>query len=163
MVLYGVASMLYQWVQMQKLRQKRIEEFLLFLQKSLYVMEREPMRLIAYFMEYPAREYVLRETLQEIGERLEKNQYPRGEQVWEEVFLEKKKAWDCEEETFVLLFRAGMGFFGRDRKENICFLQKSIQELELQQKKRKEKDAQERKVWLPLGMLGSMMFLILLM
>lgn len=161
MMVYGVGSMLYQWLQGQRVRQTRLDAFLLFLQKSLYAMEREKMRLITYFQEYQSGDEVLRETLQEIGSRLGRNVYPHGELVWEEVFLEKKGRWNCDEETFLLLLNAGYGFFGGSRKENICFLQKSIQELEVRQKALKEKDAQERKVWLPVGMLGSLMFFII--
>lgn len=158
---YGVASMLYQWVCRQKLRQNRVEVFVVFLQKSLYAMENERMRLIPYLMEYQGGDEVFTDTLREIGRRLGQNEYPHGDMVWEEVFLEKKEQWNCDEETFLLLLNAAYGFFSGSRNVNMCFLQKSIQELELQLKKRKEKDAQERKVWLPLGMLGSVMFLIL--
>lgn len=159
-VFYGVSSFLYQWMQNQKLRQQHLDAFLVFLQKSLYAMEKEKIRLVSYFQEYQGADEVLTESLREIGYRLSQNQYPHGEMVWEEVFIEYKNRWNCDEETFALLINAAHGFFGGSRKENMCFLQKSIKELEMQQKKIKEKDIQERKVWLPVGMLGSLMFLI---
>jgi len=60
-----------------------------------------------------------------------------------------------------LLIRAGEGFFGRTCEENLCFLQKVIEELEIERKKSKEADKNERKVWIPVSMLGGIMLTIL--
>lgn len=162
LLLAGVGSLLYQWVQQQKSRQHRIECFVLFLEKSFYAMERENMRLLPFFQEYDSGDEVVDAFLQELGRRLGEKQYPRGELVWQEVLMEHKENWNCDEDTFLLLRNASYGFFGGSRKENLCFLQKSIRELELQLAKNKEKDMQKRKVWLPVGMLGSVMLMILL-
>ena len=157
----GIVSLLYQWMQEQKRRQKQEEVFLYFLQKTLYAMEREQIRLIPYFLEYESGDKMVQKFLQELGKRLQSNQYPQGEHVWKEIFNEQKKEWKCNQETYDILYNAGRGFFCKNRKENICFLQKSIWDLEQQLGKNKEKDMQERKVWLPVSLLGSLMFMIL--
>ena len=159
--LAGVSSLLYQWVQMQKCGQHRIENFLLFLQKSQYAMERENIRLISYLKNYESGDTVINAFLEELGSRLEMNQYPCGELAWQEVLIEQREKWGCDEETFSILLNASHGFFSGSRKENLCFLQKSIREFEQQLKVKKEKDMQDRKVWLPVGMLGSLMVVIL--
>ena len=161
-ICYGIGNFLYQWIQKQKLRQQHIDAFLVFLQKSLYAMETGKIRLISYFQEYQSSDTVLMKILKEISNRLSENQYPYGELLWEEVFQEYREQWKCNEEVFLLIVNASHGFFGKSRQENICFLQKSIRELEIQQRKEKEKDAQEQKVWLPVGILGSLMFFIIL-
>lgn len=157
----GIVGFLYDWINTQKVRQKRVEEFLVFLHKAMFAMDSENIKLIPYFYQYKCEDEVLNETLQEIACHLQQNIYPEGQSVWEEVFREKEQNWDLDEETFGFIINAGNGFFGKNRSENICFLQKSIKEIELQEKKNKEKNAQERKVWIPVGMLSGIMVAIL--
>lgn len=157
----GIVGFLYDWIKAQKVRQNRVEEFLVFLHKAMFAMDTENIKLIPYFYQYKSEDEVLSETLQEIAYRLQQNIYPEGRSVWEEVFREKEQNWDLDEETFGFIINAGNGFFGKNRSENICFLQKGIKEIELQEKKNKEKNAQERKVWVPVGMLSGIMVVIL--
>lgn len=168
LMLGGVAGVLYSWVDEQRNKQIRLELFLLFLQKSLYVMKREKIKVMDYFqrvieLDNPLqnRNELLQMTLTEILQRLSTNTYPSGQQVWEEVFRENEKNWNLDPEVFQIIMQTGNGFFGRSREENVSFLEKSIKELEEQQVKLKQKDEQERKVWVPVGMLGSMMVIIL--
>lgn len=161
LVFCGVAGILYTWMMQQKERQMRLEEMLLFLQKSVFAMEKEKVKVIDYFANYISDESKIEKLLHEISKRLAMNIYPNGIVVWEEVFKEEEQNLMFDKATFEILLRTGNGFFGRSRVENICFLQKSIQELEEMQEKMKEKDMQERKVWIPVGMLGTLMTLIL--
>lgn len=169
MVLGGVAGVLYSWCCEQKEKQKRLENMLLFLQKSVYAMQREKIKVAELLLKYIEqnkseqrnKEKVLVITLEEIRKRLSTNTYPSGQMVWEEVFQEEKQSWNLDPEIFQMIVQAGNGFFGRSREENVSFLEKSIKELEEQQVKIKQKDAQERKVWVPVGMLGTMMLVIL--
>jgi len=168
LVLGGVVGVLYSWISMQKEKQMRLEEFILFLQKSIFAMESEKVKVIDYFAKYVYQhsrsaekcETLLEKSLHKISERLSTNTYPNGQTVWEEVFKEEEQNWNIDKETFGVVLRVGAGFFGRSREENICFLQKSLRELENLQVKINEKDAQERKVWVPVGMLGTIMMLI---
>lgn len=169
LTLGGVAGVLYSWVDEQRNKQIRLDMFLLFLQKSLYVMKREKVKVMDYFqrvieLDNPLQIYrneLLQMALTEILQRLSTNTYPSGQMVWEEVFQEEKQSWNLDPEIFQMIVQAGNGFFGRSREENVSFLEKSIKELEEQQVKLKQKNAQERKVWVPVGMLGTMMLVIL--
>ena len=73
----------------------------------------------------------------------------------------KEKVWDLDKEIMLMILKSGNGFFGRNREENISFLKKQLEELEKQQIKSREKDAKERKVWVPVGMLSGVMVAIL--
>lgn len=157
----GIAGYLYDWMSAQKMRERKVEEFLVFLHKVMFAMDTENIKIIPYFLQYKSEADVLNDSLQEIAYRLQQNIYPKGQSVWEEVFMEKEQNWALDEETFGFMIHAGNGFFGKNRSENICFLQKSIKEIELQEKKNKEKNAQERKVWIPVGMLSGIMIAIL--
>ena len=162
LVLAGVAGLLYSWVSLQKERQARLEEMIQFIYKSTYAMETEKVRVIEFFEKYyKENDTLLGNTLHEIAERLRLHVYPSGQEVWEEVFQEKRKVWILEEEMFESILRVGSGFFGRSREENIGILRKWLKEIERIQKKGKEKEEQERKVWIPVGMLGGLMIIIL--
>lgn len=163
LVLAGLSGSLYQWMEVQKERQKRTEEFNLFLHKVIFAMEKENMKIIDYFGNYQSKNLEITETLQEISTQLSKHIYPDGQMVWEMVLKEREKKWDLDKEMFEIILKTGMGFFGRSKEENICFLKKRLDELEEQQRKRKEKDAKERKVWIPVTMLSGVMLTILLM
>ena len=158
----GIAYILYLWVLEQKMQYHRMEEFIVFLQKTLFAMEEEKIRIAEYFRSYSCREKILEDTLKEIARRLDQRIYPNGELVWEQVFLEKKKEWNLNEETFEIILGLGRGFFGKKRGENVSFLQRGLRSLEEEQRKKKEKDAKERKVWIPVGMLGGIMLMIIL-
>lgn len=160
-IIGGIAGYLYSWQCKQKECRERVEDFILFLQKSVYIMESENIKVGQLFYNYQGKVDILNETLSEITRRLELNIYPKGESVWEEVFKEKEQNWDVDQETFGLIINAGNGFFGKNRAENICFLRKSIREIEEQEKKNRQKDAKERKLWIPVGMLGGIMLIIL--
>lgn len=159
MLLGGTMGVLYSWICGLKERERKLEEFILFFQKSIGVMETEKIRVIDYFEKYASQE--LQTSLVEIARRLASNTYPNGQIVWEEVFMEEKQNLSFDQETFSIILQAGNGFFGRSREENIRFLQKTVKELETQKKKLMEKDAKERKVWVPVGMLGAVMLTIL--
>ena len=79
--------------------------------------------------------------------------------MWEEVL--KEQDWNLDEEMFSIILKSGNGFFGRNREENSSFLKKQLEELEKQKIKGKEKDAKERKLWIPVGMLSGVMLVIL--
>ena len=161
-VLGGVTGILYNWVEIQKKRQMRLEEFIKFIHKSIYAMESEKVKIVDFFLQY-SMEYdkLLECTLHEIGMRLQTNTYLAGQIAWIEVFEEKKKDWMLKEEMFDCILRTGNGFFGRSIQENTSILEKCLQELEEIKKESKVKEIQERKVWIPVGMLGGMMIIIL--
>lgn len=160
-LLWGIGGYLYQWILRQRDRERRREEFVLFLQKSYFSIETEKVKILDYFSCYESECAILMETLKEIARRLEQNIYPEGYLVWKAVFLERKKEWDMKKETFEVMLSAGAGFFGRNRRENLCFLQKNIDKLMDLKEKEKCKEEQERKVWIPVGMLGGIMVILL--
>ena len=158
----GVAGILWQWILSQREKQIRLDEVLVFLQKSIFAFDTEKVRLIAHFSNYRSVDVVLEDSLQEIASRLSQNRYPKGIVVWEEVLREKEQCWNFDKETFGLILQAGNGFFGHSCEENICFLRTTVKALEIQKEKIKQKDTQERKVWIPVSILTGMMLIILL-
>ena len=163
LVVLGVAGVLYSWIGILKEREGCLEEFLVFLKKALFAMKTEKVKVIDFFAKYNTKDALLEEILKEVAGRLSTNTYPNGQMVWEEVFREEEQNLNFDHEVIECIVQAGNGFFGRSRAENISFLEKSIKELEKQLEKMKEKNIQERKVWLPVGMLGALMLVIILL
>ena len=52
LLLVGAAGVLYSWVLEQREKEKRLEVFLHFLQKSLAFMQTEKVRVVDYFSKY---------------------------------------------------------------------------------------------------------------
>ncbi|MBR4025940.1 MAG: hypothetical protein IKJ01_00085, partial [Lachnospiraceae bacterium] len=150
------------WITRQKTRQRKLHEMEIFFRKAIYAMEEEKARWIVFFENYESRECIVMETLHEIAFRLRQNIYPKGEDAWEAVFMEKKNMWDCSESSFHLLLQSGHAFFGKSRKENSCFLQSYLRQLEECQAQEKQKFQEEKKVWIPVSMLGGCMMVIIL-
>ena len=158
----GIIGFLYSWVMEQKRQQQHMEEVLLFVQRSIYAMEGEKIRIIDYLENYDSRDTLLKDTLREIARRLRLHSFPDGRLVWETVFMEKQLSFGMDEESFAIVLALGNGFFGRRREENASILRRSLRQLEEQGKRRKELDANARKLWIPVGMLGGIMLMIIL-
>ena len=160
-VLGGVTGVLYDWIMTQKLIENRIEEFLQFIHKSIFVMETENIRIINLFMEYQTSDDLLEKSLHSIGNSLNEKRYPTGQEVWRAVFMDIRQELGFDEELFQCILHVANGFFGRSKQENISYLKRYFIEIERMQKQRKEKSKQERKVWIPIGVLGGVMTIIL--
>uniref|UniRef100_UPI004056694C hypothetical protein n=1 Tax=Agathobacter sp. TaxID=2021311 RepID=UPI004056694C len=159
----GIMGEIQEWIKRNKERQKRLDEMLVFLKKARYAMEQEKVRWIPFFKEYQSADKTVTETLHEVGACLEQHIYPYGEEAWKAVFLEKKRQWDCSETCFEVLTQMGCVFFGRSRQENEAFMDSCIRRLEECKAEEKKKFAEEKKVWIPVSVLGSMMFVIMLL
>jgi len=161
LILGGVLGVLYCWICTQKDTQIRREETILFLQKMMFSMQNEKMPILVFLERYESKDIILQRSIKELVKKLKSNSYPKGQEAWQEVLKEEESNWNWDKESFGLLIRAGEGFFGRTCEENLCFLQKVIEELEIERKKSKEADKNERKVWIPVSMLGGIMLTIL--
>lgn len=158
----GVMGEIYEWIARNKSRQKRLDEMLVFLKKAKYAMEEEKVRWIPFFSRYESEDEIVTETLHEIAIRLEEHRYPYGEEAWKAVFLEKKREWNCKEASFQVLMQMGGAFFGRSRQENEEFMDSYIRQLETCKCEEKKKFAEEKKIWIPVSVLGGVMLVIML-
>lgn len=158
----GVIGELHEWITRNKNRQKRLDEMIVFLTKARYAMEEEKVRWIPFFLNYKSQDEIIMQTLCEIVKRLQEHRYPYGEDAWKAVFLEKKTSWDCKEESFQVLLQLGGAFFGRSKQENGEFMDSYIRQLKECKKREKEIFAEEKKVWIPVSVLGGVMLVIML-
>lgn len=159
----GIAGMIHDWLLRHQNRRKRMEELLSFFRKAVYAMEELKVHWITYFEEYEGADICLNKSVWETAQRLKQNCYAKGELAWQEVMKEKKADWDFSKEAFLLLLSSGTAFFGKSQKENLEFLRLYIKLLDEQNKKECLEFAEKKKVWIPIGTLGGIMLVIILL
>ncbi len=156
----GIAYMLYSWVAEQKKRERQLEELIFFLEKLNFAMKERKCRVISFLESYPAREESFARLLKALEASLKYHRYPRGEEAW--VAAVKDQGYlSYKEELQDLVLKAGGGIFGMNLEENVHFLKISIKELKDYAKKEKQKVCNDRKVWIPVSLLGGAMLIII--
>lgn len=158
----GIAGVIYDWLLRQRNRRKRLEELLSFFRKAVYAMEETKIHWIVFFEDYMGNDECLSESLHEVAQKLRENRYPKGELAWQEVMKEKKADWDFSKEAFELLMASGAAFFGKSKAENLELLRLYIKLFTDCKQKEIEDFAEKRKVWIPVGALGGIMLVIIL-
>lgn len=158
----GIAGYIHDWIYRHNIRRKRLEEILSFFRKAVYAMEETHTPWIRFFEEYESRDECVVESTHEVARRLKENRYPRGELAWRDVMTEKREIWDLSKEAFELLYNSGNAFFGKSQKENLELLGLYIKLLSDCKEKEVKEFVEKKKVWIPVGCLGGLMVIIIL-
>lgn len=165
----GIMGVIKDWMFRQIRRQKRMEEIISFYRKAVYAIEETQTPLIPFFESIESveslgnRDSCLTDCVHEIAARLKENRYPKGKSAWQEVMKEQRERWDFSKESFDLLFHSGSAFFGKSQKENLELLRLYIRLFSDCARKEKMAFAEQKKVWIPVGALGGIMLVIMLM
>ena len=158
----GIAGYSFDWISRHITRRKRMEEILIFLRKAAYAMEETHTPWIRFFEEYQSGDLCVTESIHEVARRLKENCYPRGELAWRDVVTEKEKTYDLSKEAFELLFHSGDAFFGKSQKENLELLNLYKKEFYECKERERMEFAEKKRVWIPVGALGGVMIIIVL-
>jgi stage III sporulation protein AB len=161
-IVFGLAGYMKEWIFRNLSRGKRLEELLSFLRKAVYALEETHTTWIRFFEEYEGQEKCIVESVHEVAKRLKEHRYPKGELAWQEVMIEQKEAIDLSKEAFELVSHVGDAFFGRSQKENLESLRWYIKLLEKCKEQEGKAFIEKKKVWIPVGALGGVMIIIIL-
>lgn len=161
-MIIGIAGYSYDWISRHITRSKRLEEILTFLRKAGHAMEETHTPWIRFFEEYQSRDACVTESIHEVSHRLKENRYPRGELVWQDVMTERKETLDFSKEAFELLFHSGDAFFGKSQKENLELLNLYKKQLFECKEQERIEFAEKKRLWIPVGALGGVMIIIIL-
>jgi stage III sporulation protein AB len=159
----GAAGMLGFWIRQQKLRIRRMKAFLSFLSRTYYAMGTEHAQMIAYLREYGGKEAFLGDMLKELAGILNDHKSPSGEQAWGMVCESRKKEWDVNETAWEILTDCGKALFGNNLAENLKRLQALERKMEEQIAQEERIFAEKRKVLTPVGLLGGVMLIVILL
>jgi stage III sporulation protein AB len=162
-VMSGAAGMLGFWIRQQKLRIRRMKAFLSFLSRTYYAMGTEHAQMIAYLRAYDGKDALLGDMLQELAGILNDHASPSGEQAWEKVCAVRKKEWDVGEAAWEILSACGKALFGNNLAENLKHLQALERKLEEQIAQEERIFAEKRKILTPVGLLGGVMLIVILL
>lgn len=161
-MIFGFCGAIKEWIQKNVNRDKRMEDILSFLRKAVYAMEETHTPWIRFFEEYASGDQEVTDAIHEVGFRLKENRYPKGELAWQDVMTEKREVLDLSMEAFELVYRLGEAFFGKSQKENLELLNLYMKLLSQCKEKERIAFAEKKKLWIPVGALGGVMIIIIL-
>jgi stage III sporulation protein AB len=159
----GAAGMLGFWNGKQKNRIRRMKAFLSFLSRTYYAMGTEHVQMIAYLCAYGGKDALLGDMLRELAGVLTDHTSPSGEQAWEAVCAGRKKEWDVSEAAWEILNACGKALFGNNLAENLKYLQALERKMEEQIAQEERIFAEKRKILTPVGLLGGIMLIVILL
>jgi stage III sporulation protein AB len=162
-VMTGAAGMVGFWILQQQNRIRRMKEFSSFLSRTYYAMGTEHVQMIAYLREYDARDALLGDMFGELAGLLADHTCPFGEQAWKKVCETRKKDWDADEQTWEIIIACGKALFGKNLAENLKQLQAQEQRMDERIAKEERIFAEKRKILTPVGLLGGVMLIVILL
>ena len=162
-VMTATAGILFSWQEKERARIRRLKELGRFLDRTYYAMETEHVRIIAYAQQYETTEEVFSRTLKHLAELLRKNTYASGEEAWIAACKEEEKNWAFGQDAWEVLLSCGAALFGRNLAENLNMLSGMQKRTEKIIEEESCQFAEKKKVFLPVGMLGGVMIIVILL
>lgn len=162
LILTGVGGMLLSWHE-KKYRQLAVMQAAIRLfSRWQYALTKEQMRLYDFLEACEGEFPELSSLLREVRERLQENRYPSGALVWQQVLGQQRSFLSLEPEASRILMDAADGFFGNTRET--CIRCMEVCRCRMEEELKKEKSEMDRrwKVYMPVGMLGGVILIILL-
>lgn len=160
-ILVGCAGVLLSWQERKRRQQAFMGECIRLFARWKYAISREHMRLYDFLEEYECRVPEMEEFLRLLKARLMTNTFPSGNQVWQNLLMEKREVLPLGEEAYRIFLDAGDAFFGDSSEE--CLRCVKVCEEQMEETMAEEKRDMERKwkVYMPVGMLGGTILIIL--
>lgn len=163
LVMASACGMLFSWEAGERARIGRMKELQRFLGRTYYAMQTEHVRIIAYAQQYRSRDEALENTLRRLAKLLMENTYATGELAWNAACGAERKNWGFGEEAWELLLSCGTALFGRNLEENLYALSGMNKRIEKWIEEESCAFAEKRKVLAPVGLLGGVMLIVILL
>jgi hypothetical protein len=172
LILAGCAGGIFCWLEGERKRQVMMEECIRLFVRWDYGLRSEHIRLYQFFEQYeqfgqqeqcePAQRE-LAEALAEVARLLRQNCYPSGQQVWQMVLRNRRKKLLLRGEAYEILCRAGDAFFCGSSRESLHTIRICRERMEQCLAAERGVLARKRQVYIPAGMLGGVVLIILLL
>lgn len=161
-ILMGCAGALLNWYERKKRQQAFMGECIRLFSRWQYALLKEHMRLYDFIESYDGRWKEMDDLMQELERRLQQNCYPSGIVAWQQLLQEKRHILPLGEESFHIFSDAGDAFFGNSREEVLRCTEACRLRMEEALAAEKKETVRRWKVYMPVGMLGGVMLIILL-
>lgn len=162
LILAGCAGVLLGWREGERKRQAMMEECIRLFSQWSYSVKREHIRLLDFWRQYTPQQPQMGEFLEEVTQMLLRNCYPTGQEVWREVIYNRRKTLMLRGEALVVLQEAGDAFFGNNSMESLRCMEVCRERMEQCLAASREEFLKKQRVYMPSGMLGGMILIILL-
>lgn len=162
LILTGCVGMLFSWQEKKKNQFAVIRAWIRLFSRWEYALTKEQMRLYDFLESCEGEFPELSGLLEAVRERLQQNRYPSGVIVWQQVLKQQRRELLLEPEAFRILSDAADGFFGRSREACARCIKACRERLEEELRKEKSETDRRWKVYMPVGMLGGVILIILL-
>lgn len=163
MIGIGIIGCLRAWIYGYSGQIRCMEAVIAFLRHAIHTMESNPKPWQEFFANYEGQDKNLNGFVQKVGEMLKEFHFATGEEAWKEAMKESGIHFFLTEEGYSLLYEISKGFFGLSKEENKEVLTYYKRRMEECLEEEKRKFSQQRKIVLPMGALGGVMLVILLL
>ncbi len=162
-VMSATFGMLFAWQKKERERITRLKELSAFLERTYYAMQTEQVQMIVQVKRYRSKDETLQNTLFGLAEMLTEHTYATGEQAWNAACEMEKKNWGFGQDAWELLLSCGTALFGMNLTENLNALSGRNRLLEKLIEEESCEFAEKRKVFTPIGLLGGVMLIVILL
>jgi hypothetical protein len=119
-------------------------------------------RLYQFLEQYEPLQPEFEKALEEVSRLLRQNLYPSGREVWRHVMGERRKKLSLSGEAHEILLKAGDAFFCGSSGESLHTMEICRERMEECLARERGELAGKRRVYIPMGMLGGVVLIILL-
>lgn len=162
LVLLGCAGLVASWAAAQKRRQAAAEELIRLLAAWAYSLERERVRLPEFLAGFVSRQEAVALFLGDLAEALAVRRERSGALLWRRVLEENRPRLDLGAEMWELFLSADGAFFGTSSRESLRCAEVCRRRMEECLERERAEHARRRKLYTPLGMLGGVLIILLL-
>lgn len=121
----------------------------------------QPVEMVLLY-QIDTNDFVVREILQEIGEKLKGKEKGVGEEIWRECFALRRSQLGLKEEEGELIEQAGKAFFGKSMEENQKILSLYLERLDFLIEGERKERREKQKVYQTICVMSGLVLVILL-
>lgn len=162
LILLGCAGALLGWMEEERGKQEMMQECIRFFAHWQYALKSGQVRLYDFFEQYESGQESLADCLAEVTGLLQKNCYATGQEVWKQVLIKHKKQLLLRGESFRILLESADAFFSDSSMEGLRCIGVCRERMETCLAFSREEFFRKKRVYMPLGMLGGVVLIILL-
>jgi stage III sporulation protein AB len=162
LILAGCLGTLLAWRQSERRKQAMMEECIRLFSRWCYGVKKEKIRLYDFWETYETNQPPMGELLQTVCEQLQQNCYASGQQVWRKTLSEQRKQLLLTGEAYTVFCDAGDGFFAYSSKESLRCMEACQERMEQTLLQEREEFFKKQRIYMPAGMMGGMILIILL-
>ncbi len=160
-IILGCGGVAYSKLINCKKRIELLDSIEKLLYKGIYTLLGQQQNVIVFFKTVNCGDDALNNELAKLGRALEQHLYPNGSVAWRECTGKFFKLYGFREEDFVTISNCGEAFFEKNQEEILNGLKRNLNLMKLIREYEIKQQNDMRKVWIPISVLGGIVFALL--